>query len=171
MHETFEGFLTIDEGRALTRYAMGHRAIEVGVWKGRSTAAIAIGAEHVLAIDTFLGDDDTGRAHTLPEAFHNVEVSGMLSRITLVCGNFFDLLPCLDLGAFGFAHYDADHSGDCTRRALQVFTALPPSAVLAMHDYDPAQFPHVVDAVDTYGASLGWRIAEIVDRMAFLQRC
>jgi predicted O-methyltransferase YrrM len=166
--QDLQGFCTAVECMALLEAARDRLVLEVGCWKARSTVAMASAAQHVFAVDTFHGDSYTGEAWTLPEAYHNVKMTGMLPRVTLVAGNYFDIHPQLNLAAFDMAFYDADHDGEPTRLALETFKRLPHHALVAVHDYEPA-YPQVVGVVDAFAREGGYEI-RVVERLALLQR-
>lgn len=126
-------------------------------------------ASHVVSVDWFRGDEYTGPAFTLPEAYANLYKYNALDNVTLCVGNFMSFLSWLKLADFGMAFYDADHTYETTAAALSVLLRSINGPV-AVHDYDPKQ-PMWVDAiraVDEAARAYDRRI-RVVDRMAVLE--
>lgn len=165
-----QGWLTDNEATSLRELAAGRHVLEIGVWKARATIAMAEAAWSVLSIDWFRGDLYTGPANTLPEAWANICHDELQNTVTLIVGDFREILPRLDLADIGLAVYDADHSAEATAEALRLLLRqLNPEAVIAVHDYEPGRpaYAGAVAAIDQAAAESGRRLA-VVDRLAIL---
>lgn len=140
--------LVTDEGiETLRRYATNKRVLEVGVWKGKTTIAMAQVAKSVVALDCF----NSEFGNTLPECWDNVRA--LAEKVHLVVAKWPDALQWLDLRRFDVIHYDADHSYAATSTFIEYTLLLNPDALLIVDDYSPA-FPEVMRAVDD---ATGWR--------------
>lgn len=165
-----QGWLTDNEATSLRELAAGRHVLEIGVWKARATIAMAEAAWSVLSVDWFRGDAYTGPANTLPEAWANICRDQLQDTVTLIVGDFREILPRLDLADIMLAVYDADHSGEATSEALRLLLRqLNPEAVIAVHDYEPGKpdYAAAVAAIDQAARESGRRLA-VVDRLAIL---
>lgn len=171
MLDDVQGWLSDREADELCRMAEGHRVLEVGCWKGRSTICLAQVAGHVVSVDWFQGDAYAGRANTLPQAWQNLEAHGVRDRVSLIAGDFRVVLPLLQLGHFGLMYYDADHTYDSTSLALRLLlSGACPDTPVAVHDYDPSQpvWEGAIRATDEMAATFN-RTLRVVDRLAILE--
>lgn len=165
-----EGWLSDAELTELQRLARGVDVLEIGCWKARSTVALSHVARHVWSIDTFTGDDWTGRALTLPEALQNLIDSGVRDRVSLLCGDVRDLLPVFDPFGFGLMFYDAAHDYETTAWALRLFHQRSGfCGSIAVHDYDHnSNHAGVRRAVDEFCDRVEMA-ATVVDRLAVIE--
>lgn len=167
-----QGFTLDDEVACLVRHAQGREVLEIGAWKGRTTFAMATTALHVHAVDTFTGDEFTGKGNFLPEfqanmvrrRCHNVTYSvGLFTKVCqLLRGNFFDMV-----------FYDADHTFEATHRGLEVANDLVREmGTICVHDYNKTQpqYAGAVAAVDAFVVTTPWRIVEQVGSLIALRR-
>jgi predicted O-methyltransferase YrrM len=150
------GFINRDEASILTasaRLFAGRAGIEIGAWRGWSTAhliAAGLGSLHV--VEPLLADPEW-RA----EFDAVVDGAGGAERTILVA----DTSPeaVVRLGQSGarwsFAFIDGDHDGEApTRDALAVLPFLEPTAMVLFHDLIS---PHVAKGLRTFEQS-GWRV-------------
>lgn len=160
-----EGWLTQDEAAELRRLAVAKTVLELGSWKGRSTVAMAETAECVWAVDTFNGDDGTGKGDTWKAFTRNVMQYILQGKIVPSIGRFEDVLPTLSLARFGLAFVDGDHSYDQTRWLLETLTkGMQQGATIAVHDWS-MQYPDVLRA--TQDAPL--RLVRVVETLAVFE--
>jgi len=161
------GWLSPAEGAHLQQLARGLDVLEIGVWKGRSTACLAETARHVVSIDHFRGDEFTGPANTMRGAWETICRLELRGRVTLIATDFRKALELLPLERFGFAYYDADHTYEATAAALRLLAGIPR---IAVHDYDAApNRAGVVQAVDQFASQTG-RPLLVTGRLAVLGR-
>lgn len=169
--EGIEGFMAPEECTELQRLACGRRVLEIGIWKGRSTIAMAATAQYILAVDHFRGDAFAGRANTCHTAWTNLCETGARDRVILLVGPF-DVLRELNINLrdFDLIHYDADHTYEATVDALQLLsTGAPSHATLAIHDYDDnPNHAGVKRAVNEFVAQSGMQL-RTVRRLAILE--
>lgn len=152
-----QGYMSDVEIYELLCLAKDATVLEIGAWKGRSTLAMATVAKKVYTIDHFRGDDFAGRGHFLPEFCRNIEASGVKNVFPLV-GPQEAILPMLKHGKFDFLFYDADHTAEATRFALDIFREMAwCGATVAVHDYDPhyPQYAGVIAEVDEFERIVG----------------
>jgi hypothetical protein len=124
---------TEEECEALFRLATGKRVLEVGVWKGRATIAMAQSARVVHAVDWFMGDRHTGETFIFPEFYANLRRYGALGKVVIHWGTFEEVLPLFADDVFDFAFLDGFHTYEATK---EVYDWVNPLAnVLAFHDY------------------------------------
>lgn len=167
--QKIHGWLFKKEGEALQEMAAGRVILEVGTWKARSTVALAATAEHVVSVDHFKGDSFAGRGGTFPAAWQNLIDKHASHKVTLVAGDFRDVLPRLDLRKFGAFFYDGDHTYEATAAALRFAEQMRPGIRVAVHDYKPNQ-PQVRQAVDEFQKrNLGQRQVKVVGGLALLE--
>lgn len=167
-----QGWLSDPEATELQRLAAGLTVLEIGVWKGRSTVALAAVAAHVISVDWFRGDAFTGQANTLPEAWQNLIDHHVLDRVQLCVGDFRTVIPQLRLNNVGLVFYDADHTYAATQSAFAALFAagLTSRVPIAVHDYEPdsAVWDGVVCAVQDHCTAHGKRL-RVVDRLAVIE--
>ena len=150
------GFINRDEASILygnARLFTGRAGIEIGAWRGWSTAyLIAAGLAPLHVIEPLLADADWAREF--------VEVArrvGGGATTRLVAGKSPEAV--IRLGASGarwsFAFIDGDHDGEApTRDALTSARFLDPTAMVVFHDLVS---PHVSAALRAL-ADAGWNV-------------
>lgn len=130
------GFISVDEATLLHNLALpfaGKRGVEIGCWRGWSTAHIASAGVVLNVIDPVLRD---------PQTFQ--EIQGMVSalgagqRVTLYAGEspatIYPVAEGLD-EPWSFAFIDGDHEQDApTVDAANVVTKMAPDAAIVFHD-------------------------------------
>ena len=149
-YQACQGWLLPVEAHKLQELAEDKNVLEIGVWKGRSAVAMAAVAEHVTACDYFRGDGFTGQACTLKDCWQNLwRLELTPDWVTVILGTMYQVVPRLDLAQFDFAFYDANHTYEHTRDALQMLDGVP---VIAVHDYKPneRQYGGVIQAVGEF---------------------
>lgn len=146
--------------------AAGRDVLEIGMWKGRSTVAMAATARSVVSIDHFRGDGYTGPANTLPECWQNLIDHEVRNRLTMMVTPYAMGLPLINASRFGLIFYDADHTYEATRDAFRLLVPdMRLGSHLAVHDYEPG-YPGVqlaVADVEHYFVRM-----QVVDRLAIL---
>ncbi len=139
--EAVGGFLSRREGQLLFGYASklpeGAQIVEVGSYRGKSTALLASTGRSVLAIDPLVpgsGQDDNMKVATedadslraLCDEFENLTWLRKTSKATLI-----DDIPPID-----FLFIDGDHQGTAPLDDFVHFRPkLKPNALVAFHDY------------------------------------
>ena len=167
--ETVQGYMDKEEGEELQKLARGKRVLEIGVWKARSTVAMAATANHIVAIDHFKGDGFAGRHNTSHGALTSLCDSGARDWVTLIVGPWPMVIHDLglDLSQFGFIHYDAHHTYEATIESLELLVKV--GVPLAVHDYDNnINHAGVRKAVDEVLAKTG-RTLRTIRRLAVLE--
>jgi predicted O-methyltransferase YrrM len=140
----------------------GEAYLEAGSYRGRSLIAAALGgARTAIGIDNFSFDDSDPAGLAA-----NLERFGVGDRVRVIDGDTVAVLRKGGLPPVGVFFYDADHSTEATRAALDaVRPLLSPSALIVMDD---AEWPKVRAATDAFveanrEAALGLRIAGRAD--------
>jgi predicted O-methyltransferase YrrM len=155
-----QGWCSEHEAGALQQIAAGKTVLEVGVWNGRSTIALAATAEHVFAIDHFYGDEYAGRGNPGARTWEAIVNAEARERITLMTGDWQDIFAYLDIGKFDVIYYDADHTYEATRNFLDVASVT--NAIIAIHDYD--NNPNHAGAKRAVNEL--FKVVRVVDRLA-----
>lgn len=169
---TIQGWLTRHEVAVLQELADGvDLVVNVGVWKGRSTAALAEVARLVIAVDHFRGSDelahlangDLPRLQEVAEenlaGFVNVDIWAMESM---------EAAEALE-GEADLILLDAGHEED--EMAADIAAWWPKVAeggYLVIHDYGEPAFPGVKRAVDDAG--LGGTPAQTARRLYVVEK-
>lgn len=168
---TIQGWLTRHEVAVLQRLAGGGLAVNVGVWKGRSTAAVAEVAECVIAVDHFLGSGEP--AHL---------ADGDLPRLEEIAGENLagyqnvDIWPMESVeaaevleGEADLVFLDAGHEYDDVAADVAAWwPKVAEGGYLVVHDYGEPAFPGVKLAVDDAG--LGGGPARTAVRLYVVQK-
>ena len=150
------GFINKDEASVLyanARLFAGRRGLEIGAWRGWSTAHLAasgLASLHVV-------EPKLREAAWRAEFAAAVEAAGGPKRTILVAGESPAAVRELgDAGArWSFAFIDGDHDGDApTRDALSCAPYLEPTAMVLFHDLVS---PHVSAGLRALEAA-GWRV-------------
>lgn len=153
------------------RLARGRQVLEIGIWKGRSTVAMAATARHIVAVDHFRGDAFAGPANTCHSAWTNLCETSARDRVTMIVGAYSQLYDlAVDLRRFDLIHYDADHTYESTVDALNLISSgAAPHATLAIHDYDHnPNHAGVRRAVNEFVDRTGMRLRTVC-RLAILE--
>jgi predicted O-methyltransferase YrrM len=130
---TVPGWCSEIEAKALQDAARGKHVLEIGVWKGRSTIAMAATAASILSVDHFLGDDYAGKADPRIETVSRLRP---YQDIVTLCIGKWNKLP-INPSQFGFIYYDADHTYEATKEFLEwIYTYPLPRPIYAIHDVD-----------------------------------
>lgn len=166
-----DGWLSDKEFTELRRLATSRTVLEIGSWKGRSTIALVETAKHVVAIDHFAGDGYTNKAppDLLQQFVTNLDARGLRDKVTLIVGDMRNILPALRASEFDLIFYDAEHSGESTRFALNWAAGVKRSAVVAVHDYNHGyeHYREAAEAIDEFAKNMGRKI-RLVNVLAIL---
>lgn len=139
---------------------MGMRGdvIEIGTWFGRSAAILAahLGeGERLVAIDAFQEQtqdrySDRPTVSGFKAAIADVLPDLRLDRVVVIAGDSRSV-ELAGVGPFRFAHVDGGHSFDeCLADLLLVADHMLPGGVIAVDDFDHADWPEVKPAVDEF---------------------
>lgn len=141
-----DGWLSLEEGRALQMLAVNGDVLELGSYKGRSTIAMAQFARHIVSVDSHQGDSGTGPADTVAEFRKNLTDYGVSDKVDVMVGNIPDVIPMVNR-KFDLVFVDDDH--DEARRSTELaLRCLKPGGTIAWHDWN---YPYVQDAVRSLG--------------------
>lgn len=145
LHAQLEGQLAIEETHFLLTRASGARTIvEIGSYRGKSCAALAVGSAplgHVTAIDPHLSSEGAGKTgyNADDEAiFHQtMQRLGVADRVTHIVKTSHDArADWPDDKPIDFLWIDGDHSYEGLRTDLNDWGSLvSPGGILAGHDY------------------------------------
>lgn len=142
-YKEIQGWLSDKEAFALQQVARELTVLEIGTWKGKSAIAMAATALSVVTIDSFFGDDFTGKAFTLPEAVENFRKYDDQQKITLVIKDFKELVKSRFLFSavynVSLVYYDADHTKEAVinfTNLLDKFGQYGKLPIIAFHDYE-----------------------------------
>jgi predicted O-methyltransferase YrrM len=127
------GWLTEAEGETLAALGAGLHVVELGVWKGRSTAAVARSAATVTAVDGFIGDADTGPADTIAAFLANTK---HCENVYCLVARFEDGIPMIADGTADLVFIDGQHDeASAYRDSLIARRILKPGGKVAYHDF------------------------------------
>lgn len=168
------GWLSEAEGMKLQELAHGKEVLEFGCWRGKSAVCMAEVAKHVTTVDHFKGDPHAGRRVKMADAMVTMQElakasSSIPDKISIFNTTFIYAVRRLRIEAYDFYYYDADHSYEATKAALEILAPL--GRPMAFHDYDgkgEPSFAGVQQAVDE--AREKWSLDfELVDTLAVLR--
>lgn len=158
-----EGWSYPDELEWLfTQAAKVRDVVEIGVWKGRTTAALAMGARRVFACDHWCGSADEleaahasmksadGRAKCFRDAMANLSPFVARGRVVVVHADHSQVADIVGamvgFGSCGFAFVDGAHNKEAAARDIASATRLVNSGgIISGHDIT---WPGVREAVD-----------------------
>lgn len=130
------GFVNRDEASILynaARMFPGKRCLEIGCWRGWSSAHIAAGSGGLEIVDPVLADP-VWRA----DVEGSLERSGHLDRVTLhgvASPSAIEELAASDPRPWSFIFIDGDHEGEApSRDAMAVIEHAAPDALIMLHD-------------------------------------
>jgi predicted O-methyltransferase YrrM len=131
-------------GLAARHLEAGEAYVEAGTYRGRSLIAAALAGEaECVGIDNFSFDDSD------PAALQaNLERFGVAARARMLDGDAAAVLRAAELPPVGVFFYDADHSTEATRAALEA--VIPHLAGHALIVADNADWPKVRAAIDAF---------------------
>ena len=172
--------LTETEAQVLRLLARGRNCLEIGTGLGYSALVMmGAGAESVTSLDLFLpvapgmfGFDSVPDryAQGAQEFVYRLAMDqGFAGRL-----DFFKIdsqeLARFDLGRYGFAFVDADHSYAACRHDLDFCaSSLPAGSWLAAHDYGEEINPEVCPAVDDWCKAHGLGPPMVFDTLAVIK--
>ena len=133
--------------------------VELGVFHGRTALQLAWGARqgngaHVTGIDLWDMDGNTygppfSDASARRWAHHHVRTLGYSRDISLVQGYSRDVAAIWDGPPVGLLYVDADHTKEGARLDIESWAPhLAEGAVIAVDDYEHADYPGVKEALD-----------------------
>jgi len=142
-----DGWLTLEEGRALQMLASGRYVIEFGSYKGRSTCCLAETARSVLSIDHHQGDRGTSIGDTWEEFTRNLDACGIETRplVDAVYGkrvsawrrSIESASGVLFPRSAGMLFIDAAHDAESVERHTRIATnVVILGGTIAWHDWD-----------------------------------
>jgi predicted O-methyltransferase YrrM len=147
--EQIEGWFSLEEGRRLAYLASTvppHLAIvELGSWKGRSTAFLGLGSKagrmaHVYAVDHWKGSPEhrdlfrDPQASTFPEFKANMKWLGLDDIVTPITGKTSEVASTWDKD-IGLLFIDADHAYEAVRADFLGWSPfVVPGGWVAFHD-------------------------------------
>jgi predicted O-methyltransferase YrrM len=143
-----EGWLSEAQGRALfeaAAAATGRGAIvEIGSWKGRSTAWLAAGAKlagrRVYAIDRHSGAREDPAAHTLADFLHNIERAGVRHAVEPLVMSSAEAAVVVN-GPVELLFVDGDHSYEGVKRDAEIWLPrIVEGGVVMFHDVATAGY-------------------------------
>jgi predicted O-methyltransferase YrrM len=132
LYKSVPGWCSDIEAAALQQFSGGKKVLEIGVWKGRSTIAMAAVAYHVLSIDHFIGDNFAGPSNPRQETI--TRLTSYQSIVSLCVGDWVRIVEYIDLSKFDMIYYDADHTYEATKQFLDIIHGF--KGVIALHDVD-----------------------------------
>lgn len=141
--------------------------VEVGAWKGRSAAFMAVEIANSGKAITFsvvdLWDGATHLREAKPHPYEPATAAEFAANMEPV-GSFYEALlgdSAKSAEAFADArlsmvYIDADHSLDAVRKDVRAWwPKVQPGGILAGHDWNGEEYPGVVQAVTEFAAELG----------------
>lgn len=112
-------------------YATRGPWVEIGSWKGRSTAVLAQTGYPGYAIDTFTGSSEHGQVNTYDEFLAHMEGMG---AVTVLRSDYRDAVQSVSPGA-SLLHIDHEHTYEDCKQAFDLYSGLlAHDAKIAVHD-------------------------------------
>jgi hypothetical protein len=138
-----DGWMTLDELHALEASAdddslPGH-ILELGVWKGRSTVALARLGNIVICVDTFNGTpgEPCSGTDTYADFMGEIQKRGLSQRIIIFRASTANALSALRGTPIRLTLVDADHSAEsCLADLRGSWDLLVPGGILYADDVD-----------------------------------
>ena len=154
------GHVTLAEGEWLVKMADSKRVLEIGSFRGRSTAFLASKASIVIACDSFCGQkkllpgQKRLQMEKIERAWHrNMKALGYSRKVWLIKSYSEDLLEALDtmnLRCFGLVFIDGGHDYEIVLKDTNLSRFLEKDGMIAFHDYHSHRFTYVRNAVDLW---------------------
>lgn len=133
------GWLSPEEGKALTELARGKRVLEIGSYCGLSTVCLARTAASVTAVDYFDGRGTDELKDTFPQFMASLQRHGVADKVTTCHPDSEIPLPEYDL-----VFIDAAHDYESVRKDIdKAERVLAVGGMIAFHDY--REYPTAVD--------------------------
>jgi MMP 1-O-methyltransferase len=153
-----EGLISDRQGERLTELAalvpLAQAIVELGSYKGKSTAYLAASGHRVYAIDrwTLGGQRIRGMGYADPETLkafgEQIRAAGVSHLITPLIGDTVQMAHRWRHGPIGLLFIDADHSEKAVRADLEAWEPhLAPDAIVAFDDY-AERWPGVMAVAD-----------------------
>lgn len=162
--DRLDGYLTMTEGITLADYASkvsaDHAVVEVGCYKGKSTAWLAAGVSvgpgsNVYAVDLWTQGGqaytDTIKRYEHPDTYQafNDQLGrvGLIDHVTAIIGSSQAIAAKWEV-LIGLLHIDAEHSYKAVRADIAAWGPyMVPGGVLILHDFS-SSFPGVIKAAN-----------------------
>jgi len=161
-----DGWLGLDEARALARLAKGRTVLEIGAFLGRSTVAMARTATLVVSVDHHRGSAehqpiagagafvpwtidpaDPAKIDTARQFLANLAHYGVRDRVMAVVADASLALPLLAPRSFGLAFVDGGHDYETARRDIEhALRLVGPDSFVVCHDGHDAEVRRAIDA-------------------------
>lgn len=134
--DEIDGWLSADEGRCLADYATGKNVLEIGSYKGRSTACMSQVAKSVYCIDPFDGRATPNPEETLHQFLANVKKYSGACTVVYFVGTAAEYLDSRPPNTFDVVFIDGDHSPAAVKEDVRcALKLLRPDGLLMFHDY------------------------------------
>lgn len=149
--DQIEGPLLDDDGPILQSMAKDKVVLEIGSWKGKSTACLAEVANHVYACDPHTSHNAQLLGKELVSLDDFKENTKGYDNITLLLGTSKEMVPSLENEFFDFVFIDGCHSYPAVKLDIELsLPKLKKGGVMAFHDWgwDGAKDGGVVKAVE-----------------------
>jgi predicted O-methyltransferase YrrM len=134
------------------RFESGATLIEVGTYKGQSFSYLIVEAINAGKTFDFIAIDACPWPDVEPDFTRNMEPLKDHYR-TLFGGDSFDRANDFEDGSIDFVFLDANHSYEFISKDIAAWLPkIKKGGILAGHDYDPKDWPGVIQAVkETFG--------------------
>ena len=152
--------LTEAETAELQRLAKDGDVLEIGSAYGYSTAALALVAKSVVAVDPHLTHGSEGDLNA------NLRAYGVREKVDIRVGYSQAVLPELAFYRYDLIWIDGDHTAQVVEHDVTwALKLLKPGGHIACHDYDEVTCPGVRTALDKLFGGPG----ELTDTLAVYQ--
>lgn len=136
MSQVSDWLMTHSEVERLCSFAEGNRVLELGSYRGHTTARLAKVAAAVWSVDHHRGDDWVGHTPTLLSHIAHLDAQGVRDRVVLVVGDFREVRHGLSLAVFDLVIVDGAHDSESVARDIELAVdCCAPGGVIAVHDY------------------------------------
>jgi predicted O-methyltransferase YrrM len=142
---------------ALSRAKNGDRFVEIGVWKGGSTAYMGVeilnSRKKILydAIDTFSGSSEHGDVSNwlYEETVKNLRPIIKVKIVNIIKGHSLDVVNRYDNESIDFCFIDGSHEYEYVKADILAYLPkIKKGGIIAGHDYNNEDWGGVVRAVD-----------------------
>ncbi len=154
------GHTSVQEGDWLRAMARAKTVLEIGAFRGRSTAYLASSAASLLTCDHFCGQKKLRLGQRIVDMRKverdwrdTVALLGIQHKVTLFrmsSHDCYNILQAEGVRGLGLVFVDGGHDDATVERDTRFAEMLCVQGVIAFHDYHSARFPTIKDVVDAW---------------------
>lgn len=151
------------EADYLVELAAGKVVLEIGCFRGRTTARMALAAQRVWTVDNHHAADLGYPYDSMHDYFAHLDDNGVRDQVVSIVGDFANVLLYLPIRFYDLVIVDGAHDSRSVHHDLTCSTHLVKRpGIIAMHDWD-------LVAVRTVGSHVLGQPSQMVDRLAIFR--